>query len=42
MPSVRLLIQITNHLEDIAHNRLPVIQKRTGFEADKWELMVAD
>jgi RNA polymerase sigma-54 factor len=27
---VRLLI--TNHLEDVAHNRLPVIQRRTGFD----------
>ncbi len=27
---VRTLIQ--NHLEDIAHNRLPVIQRRTGFD----------
>ena len=27
---LRLLIQ--NHLEDIKHNRLPVIQKRTGFD----------
>lgn len=27
---VRLLIQ--NHLEDIEHNRLPVIQRRTGFD----------
>jgi RNA polymerase sigma-54 factor len=27
---VRTLIQ--NHLEDIQHNRLPVIQKRTGFD----------
>ena len=27
---VRALIQ--NHLEDIQHNRLPVIQKRTGFD----------
>src|SRR5262249_51074895 len=27
---VRLLI--VNHLEDVAHNRLPVIQRRTGFD----------
>jgi RNA polymerase sigma-54 factor len=27
---LRVLIQ--NHLEDIEHNRLPVIQKRTGFD----------
>jgi RNA polymerase sigma-54 factor len=27
---LRVLIQ--NHLEDIAHNRLPAIQRRTGFE----------
>jgi RNA polymerase sigma-54 factor len=27
---VRVLI--LNHLEDLAHNRLPVIQKRTGFD----------
>ena len=27
---VRLLI--LNHLEDVAHNRLPVIQRRTGFD----------
>ncbi len=27
---LRVLIQ--NHLEDIRHNRLPVIQKKTGFE----------
>jgi RNA polymerase sigma-54 factor len=27
---LRVLIQ--NHLEDIQHNRLPIIQKRTGFE----------
>jgi RNA polymerase sigma-54 factor len=27
---VRVLIQ--NHLEDIKHNRLPIIQRRTGFE----------
>jgi RNA polymerase sigma-54 factor len=27
---VRVLI--TNHLEDIAHNRLPIIQRRTGFD----------
>jgi RNA polymerase sigma-54 factor len=27
---VRLLIQ--NHMEDIAHNRLPIIQRRTGFD----------
>src|SRR5438067_2354800 len=27
---VRLLVQ--NHLEDIEHNRLPVIQRRTGFD----------
>jgi RNA polymerase sigma-54 factor len=25
---------IVNHLEDIQHNRLPVIQKRTGFDLD--------
>lgn len=29
---VRALIQ--NHLEDIQHNRLPVIQKRTGFDLE--------
>jgi len=29
---VRALIQ--SHLEDIQHNRLPVIQKRTGFDLD--------
>lgn len=29
---VRALIQ--NHLEDIQHNRLPVIQKRTGYDLD--------
>src|SRR5262249_27006335 len=23
---------IINHVEDIAHNRLPIIQRRTGFE----------
>jgi len=28
--ALRVLIQ--NHLEDIQHNRLPVIQKRTGFD----------
>ncbi|HEV3083653.1 MAG TPA: RNA polymerase sigma-54 factor, partial [Gemmataceae bacterium] len=27
---LRVLIQ--NHLEDIAHNRLPIIQRRTGFD----------
>jgi RNA polymerase sigma-54 factor len=27
---VRLLI--LNHLEDVAHNRLPIIQRRTGFD----------
>jgi len=27
---VRVLVQ--NHLEDIAHNRLPLIQKKTGFD----------
>jgi RNA polymerase sigma-54 factor len=27
-----LRVLILNHLEDIQHNRLPVIQKRTGFE----------
>src|SRR5208283_1942744 len=27
---VRILIQI--HMEDIAHNRLPIIQRRTGFD----------
>ena len=29
---LRALIQ--NHLEDIQHNRLPVIQRRTGFDLD--------
>lgn len=29
---LRVLIQ--NHLEDIAHNRLPVIQKKTGYDLD--------
>jgi RNA polymerase sigma-54 factor len=29
---IRALIQ--NHLEDIQHNRLPVIQKRTGYDLD--------
>jgi RNA polymerase sigma-54 factor len=29
---LRVLIQ--NHLEDIAHNRLPVIQRRTGFDLE--------
>ena len=29
---LRLLIQ--NHLEDIQHNRLPIIQKRTGFDLE--------
>src|SRR5205807_2972818 len=28
--TLRVLIQ--NHLEDIAHNRLPIIQRRTGFD----------
>ena len=27
-----LRVLITNHLEDIAHNRLPIIQRRTGFD----------
>jgi RNA polymerase sigma-54 factor len=27
-----LRVLISNHLEDIAHNRLPIIQRRTGFE----------
>jgi RNA polymerase sigma-54 factor len=27
-----LRVLITKHLEDIAHNRLPIIQRRTGFE----------
>jgi RNA polymerase sigma-54 factor len=27
-----LRVLITNHLEDIEHNRLPVIQRRTGFD----------
>jgi RNA polymerase sigma-54 factor len=27
-----LRILISNHLEDIAHNRLPIIQRRTGFD----------
>ena len=30
---LRALIQ--NHLEDIAHNRLPVIQKQTGFDLER-------
>jgi len=29
---VRVLIQ--NHLEDIQHNRLPIIQKKTGFDLE--------
>ncbi len=29
---VRVLVQ--NHLEDIQHNRLPVIQKRTGYDLE--------
>jgi RNA polymerase sigma-54 factor len=29
---VVLRVLISNHLEDIAHNRLPIIQRRTGFE----------
>ena len=29
---LRLLIQ--NHLEDIQHNRLPIIQKKTGFDLE--------
>jgi len=29
---VRLLV--LHHLEDVAHNRLPVIQKKTGFDID--------
>jgi RNA polymerase sigma-54 factor len=29
---VRVLIQ--NHLEDIAHNRLPIIQRRTGYDLE--------
>lgn len=29
---LRLLIQ--NHLEDIQHNRLPIIQKKTGFDIE--------
>ena len=27
-----LRVLISNHLEDIAHNRLPIIQRRTGFD----------
>jgi len=27
---VRLLIQ--NHMEDVAHNRLPIVQRRTGYD----------
>jgi RNA polymerase sigma-54 factor len=27
-----LLVLINNHLDDITHNRLPVIQRRTGFD----------
>ncbi|HLJ94577.1 MAG TPA: RNA polymerase factor sigma-54 [Gemmataceae bacterium] len=27
-----LRVLITNHLEDIVHNRLPIIQRRTGFD----------
>ena len=27
-----LRVLILNHLEDIRHNRLPAIQKRTGFD----------
>jgi RNA polymerase sigma-54 factor len=27
-----LRVLITNHLEDIAHNRLPIIRRRTGFD----------
>ena len=27
-----LRVLIANHLEDIAHNRLPIIQRRTGFD----------
>ena len=30
---VRALIQ--HHLEDVAHNRLPIIQKKTGFDIDQ-------
>lgn len=29
-----LRLLILHHLEDVAHNRLPVIQKRTGFDID--------
>lgn len=29
-----LRLLIVNHLEDVAHNRLPVIQKRTGFDLE--------
>src|SRR5207302_11493043 len=27
-----LRVLISNHLEDIAHNRLPIIQRRAGFD----------
>jgi RNA polymerase sigma-54 factor len=29
-----LRVLITNHLEDLEHNRLPIIQRRTGFDLD--------
>lgn len=29
-----LRVLITNHLEDVAYNRLPVIQKKTGFDLE--------
>lgn len=33
MPHVEVMrVLIQNHLEDIQHNRLPVIQKKTGFD----------
>jgi RNA polymerase sigma-54 factor len=33
MPHLEVLrVLITNHLEDVAHNRLPRIQRRTGFD----------
>jgi RNA polymerase sigma-54 factor len=29
-----LRVLITNHLEDLEHNRLPIIQRRTGFDLE--------
>jgi RNA polymerase sigma-54 factor len=41
MPHVEVLrVLIQNHLEDIQHNRLPIIQKRTGFDLNTIQMTI--